>query len=49
MHEFESGKWLKQNRYQSFSPSLIDRPWKMDEPLILEALSRADRHIGRLR
>lgn len=48
MNQFESGKWLKQNGYRSFDPSRINRPWIFDEPRILEALSRADRQLGRL-
>jgi Fic family protein len=48
MKGFESGKWLNQRGYRSFEPARINRPWKFDEPRVLEALSRADRQLGRL-
>lgn len=48
MNTFEAGKWLKQKGYRSFEPSPINRPWRIDEPRVLEALSRADRQLGRL-
>ena len=48
MNDFESGKWLNQKGYRSFDPTRINRPWKIDEPRVLEALSRADRQMGRL-
>jgi hypothetical protein len=48
MNGNESGKWLNQNGYRSFDPSRINRAWKFDEPRIMEALSRADRQLGRL-
>lgn len=34
--------------YRSFQPSTIDRPWMIDNPRVLEALSKADRQLGRL-
>jgi Fic family protein len=48
MHSYKSGTWIKRDGYRSFEPSLINRPWRIDEPLVLEALSRADRQLGRL-
>lgn len=48
MNSFESGHWIKQIGYESFEPALINRPWRFDEPRIIEALSRADRQLGRL-
>lgn len=48
MKDFQAGQWLKQADYRSFEPALINRPWRMDEPRVLEALSRADRQLGRL-
>jgi len=48
MNIFKAGKWLKQSGYRSFEPSLINRSWRIDEPRVLEALSRADRQLGRL-
>lgn len=48
MKSFNAGKWLEQLDYRSFEPALINRPWRIDEPRVLEALSRADRQLGRL-
>ena len=48
MELFESGNWLNQKGYRSFDPARINRSWKFDDPRILEALSRADRQLGRL-
>ena len=48
MDTFESGKWLNQGDYRSFGPSRINRRWLVQEPRILESLSRADRQLGRL-
>ncbi|MDQ8180355.1 Fic family protein [Pelagicoccus sp. SDUM812005] len=48
MRDFEAGKWLMQTGFRSFEPSPINRPWRIDEPRVLEALSRADRNLGRL-
>lgn len=48
MKEFDPGKWERRTEYRSFEPSKINRAWRIDNPVILEALSRADRQIGRL-
>ncbi len=48
MNSYRSGTWIKREGYRSFEPSLINRPWCIDEPLVLEALSKADRQLGRL-
>lgn len=48
MNSYQSGTWIKRDGYRSFEPSLINRPWRIDEPRVLEALSRADRQLGRL-
>lgn len=48
MKTFHSGHWIKRAGYRSFEPALIDRPWLIDNSLVLEALSKADRHLGRL-
>ncbi|MBM3846195.1 MAG: Fic family protein, partial [Verrucomicrobia bacterium] len=48
MDSYQSGTWIKRDGYRSFEPSLINRPWRIDEPRVLEALSRADRQLGRL-
>ncbi len=48
MQSFQAGRWVKRNGYESFEPAPINRPWRIDEPRILESLSRADRQLGRL-
>ncbi len=48
MNSFEAGNWLKQNDYRSFVPSPVNRPWEINDSRIIEALSRADRQLGRL-
>lgn len=48
MHAYSAGNWHKQLEYSSFQPSSINRPWTIDNPRVLEALSRADRQLGRL-
>jgi Fic family protein len=48
MNAFKAGNWLKQRDYRSFEPSPINRPWVIDNSRVLEALSKADRQIGRL-
>ncbi|MEO0509965.1 MAG: Fic family protein [Verrucomicrobiota bacterium] len=48
MKDFKAGHLLKQNGYKSFQPSQINREWIIDNPKVLEALSSADRNLGRL-
>ncbi|NBB79562.1 MAG: Fic family protein, partial [Verrucomicrobia bacterium] len=48
MHGYSAGNWHKQLEYSSFQPSLINRPWTIHDPRVLNALSRADRQLGRL-
>jgi hypothetical protein len=48
MNSYKLGTWIKRDGYRSFEPSPINRPWRIDEPRVLEALSRADRQLGRL-
>ena len=48
MQAYSAGIWHKQFGYNSFQPSRINRPWTIDDPRVLEALSRADRQLGRL-
>lgn len=48
MKSFEPGHWIKRTGYKSVEPSPINRPWRIEEPRILEALSKADRQLGRL-
>ena len=39
---------MKRSGYKSFEPAKIDRPWKIDDIIVQESLSVADRHLGRL-
>ena len=48
MHEYSAGNWHKQLEYRSFQPSIINRSWTINDPRVLNALSRADRQLGRL-
>lgn len=48
MNSFHSGHWIKRVGYRSFEPALINRPWRIDDPVVQESLSRADRQLGRL-
>ena len=48
MKNYQAGTWQKQLGYQSFQPSLINRPWTIDDSRVLESLSKADRQLGRL-
>ena len=48
MNSFHAGHWMKRSGYRSFEPGKIDRPWKIDDAIVQESLSTADRHLGRL-
>ncbi len=48
MKDFIAGHQIKQMGYKSFEPSLINQAWTIDNPETLEALSLADRQLGRL-
>jgi len=48
LKNFEAGYWVNRTGYRSFEPTPIYRPWSLSEPKVLEALSRADRQLGRL-
>jgi len=48
MISFKPGQWLQQEEYRSFSPTPIDRAWVIDAPEVIDAMSRADRELGRL-
>jgi Fic family protein len=45
---YSAGTWRKQLDYKSFQPSMINRPWTIDDTRVLESLSKADRQLGRL-
>jgi Fic family protein len=48
LKNYSAGTWHKQLGYKSFQPSEINRPWTIDDPRVLESLSKADRQLGRL-
>lgn len=48
MRNFKSGKYIDQGYYKSFSPSLINHQWVIDDMEIVSLLSKADRMLGRL-
>ena len=48
MKSFVSGTYNNQGYYNSFSPSLINHQWEIDDMEIVTLLSRADRMLGRL-
>src|SRR6056300_1532253 len=48
MKTFQSGQWAKREGFRSFEPALINRHWFIDQPQVLEAMSKADRQLGRL-
>ena len=48
MQNFKSGTYINQGYYRSFSPSLINRNWKIDDMEVITLLSKADRMLGRL-
>jgi Fic family protein len=48
IHDFESGKWIQQYEYKSFSPNSINHQWIISNPSLQHLLSEANRHLGRL-
>jgi Fic family protein len=49
MNTFKSGQHIKRDGgFRSFEPSLINRSWLIDNPSVIDALSKADRQLGRL-
>jgi len=48
MQNFKAGRYVSQGSYRSFLPEEINRIWCLDDMEIIELLSRADRHLGRL-
>ncbi len=48
MQKFVSGKSISQGYYKSFQPSPINREWEISDMSLLQLLSKADRHLGRL-
>lgn len=48
MKDFNAGDHVRQGSYRSFQPTLINRPWVIDNPEVQHLLSQADRQLGRL-
>ena len=49
MNTFKSGHTVKRSGgFHSFEPTPINRTWLIDDPKVIDALSKADRQLGRL-
>lgn len=48
MKNFKSGQYINQGYYKSFQPSKINTQWKIQDMEVINLLSQADRHLGRL-
>ena len=48
MEFFISGQEVSQKYYKSFQPNLINKNWILNNMEVIQLLSKADRHIGRL-
>ena len=48
MKNFNAGIYIKQGTYKSFQPEKINHQWKVENMELLNLLSQADRHLGRL-
>lgn len=46
--DFESGKWIEQRQYKSFSPILINKEWCWEDPQVNTLLERASRALAQL-
>lgn len=48
MQNFKAGNYINQGYYKSFQPNYIHKEWQVDDMQLLNLLSQADRHLGRL-
>lgn len=48
MVSFISGQYINQAYYRSFQPNPINRNWILNDMEVIQLLSKADRHLGRL-
>lgn len=48
MRHFKSGVYINQGYYKAFIPSVLSRPWLVDDMEVIKLLSQADRQLGRL-
>ena len=46
--EFSAGEWVQQYQYKSFAPTLINREWLWQDPLINTLLEKASRALAEL-
>ena len=48
MKGYKAGTYINQGFYKSFQPEELFRAWSFDDMALLNLLSKADRHLGRL-
>ncbi len=48
MQNFKAGTKINQGYYKSFQPDPINKQWELQDMELLDLLSKADRHLGRL-
>ncbi|MBP6758782.1 MAG: Fic family protein [Flavobacterium sp.] len=48
MESFISGQYINQGYYRSFQPNPINKNWILNDMEVIQLLSKADRHLGRL-
>ena len=48
MESFVSGLYINQGYYKSFQPNFINKNWLLNNMEVIQLLSKADRHLGRL-
>lgn len=48
MESFVSGQYINQGYYKSFQPNPINKDWMLNNMEVIQLLSKADRHLGRL-
>ncbi len=48
MKNFQAGKYINQGYNKSFQPLPIYKQWEINDMQVLNLLSQADRHLGRL-
>ena len=48
MQKFNAGTKINQGYYKSFQPHPINKQWELQDMELLNLLSKADRHLGRL-
>lgn len=46
--EFSAGQWVQQYQYKSFAPTLINREWLWQDPVINTLLEKASRSLAEL-